>query len=55
MKVSHRLTKATGSISPWKEFHFLFCYKTKTTREMKMTFEKHDQTSYESKGRERLK
>ena len=37
----------------WKEFYFLFCYKTKTTREMKTTFGTHDQTSYKSKSRER--
>ena len=28
----------------WKEFYFLFSYKTEMTREMKTTFGTHDQT-----------
>ena len=40
------LFQKAQDIKTSKELYFLFCYKTKTTREMKTTFGTHDQTSY---------
>ena len=45
-RVSRAQTRERGPPSALAEFYFLFCYETKTTREMKTTFGTHDQTSY---------